>query len=242
MAGDAPAVAPQAQDAPDTGFDTQQPTPTPAPQAAPQKPAEKTVPMIGTDGSIADIPESHVDEAMEKGGYKYGIEMIDPQGNEAVIPSENAVDAITKGNYKLKDPNQPLYERAMQQSMGGPPQYVDVPIGHKKAFEKAGQEGYEKGGEIGLATLGAAGALAALPEAILGTEVATAPLEVEGLGEVPGVIQRSGGLLNQIAAHMDTINKIIKIGKAMGWTAFGVNEAHRLYQSLMGTGKKPAGD
>jgi hypothetical protein len=137
-----------------------------AQQPAQQQQPEPTVPMIAPDGTIADIPQSRRVDATLKGGYKLGINMIGKDGREAVIPSENAQEAIDKGGYRLKDPNQPLYEKAMQQSMGGPPQFVDVPVGTKELFEKAGQEGYTKGGELGLATVAGGGALAAVAQYI----------------------------------------------------------------------------
>lgn len=147
---------------------TVQPAPAQAPaaqqstqQQQSQQP-EPTVSMIAPDGSIADIPQSRRVDATLKGGYKLGINMVGKDGREAVIPSDRAQEAIDKGGYRLKDPNQPLTERAMQQSMGGPPQFVDVPVGTKELFEKAGREGYEKGGELGLATVAGGGALAAV--------------------------------------------------------------------------------
>ena len=39
--------------------------------------------------------------------------------------------------------------RAMQQTMGGPPMFVDVPESDKAAFEQAGQSGYQKGAATG---------------------------------------------------------------------------------------------
>jgi hypothetical protein len=139
---------------------TVQPAPAPAPAMAQQ--TEPTVPMIAPDGNIADIPQSKRVDATLKGGYKLGINMIGKDGSEATIPSDRAQEAIDKGGYKLKDPNQPLTERAMQQSMGGMPMYVDVPVGTKELFERAGRKGYETGAEIGMATVAGGGALAAV--------------------------------------------------------------------------------
>jgi len=52
--------------------------------------------------------------------------------------------------------------RALQQSMGGPPQWVDVPSTDKASFEQAGQRGYQTGGKVGAAvTLGAPSAVMA---------------------------------------------------------------------------------
>jgi hypothetical protein len=186
-----------------------QPTPqTPQPSLSSPTPSstessEPTVPMIAPDGNVADIPQSRRVDATLNGGYKYGIEMIDPQGREAVIPSERAKEAMDKGGYKLKNPNQPLYEKAMQQSMGGPPQFVDVPIGTKELFEKAGQEGYTRGSEIGLGTLAAAGTAASV---------------------MP--------VLEALAPHLPEIDKVIKIAKALGYGAFGLNELHRIMQAI----------
>src|SRR5258708_1168523 len=44
-------------------------------------------------------------------------------------------------------------ERAMQQTMGGPPMFVDVPAGQKQQFEQAGQKGYATGAKAGMASL-----------------------------------------------------------------------------------------
>ena len=46
-------------------------------------------------------------------------------------------------------------EQAMQQSMGGPPQMVNVPQGQGPAFTQAGQEGAQTGGKIGAGMLAA---------------------------------------------------------------------------------------
>ena len=101
---------------------TVQPAPTPT---RPTQPSEPTVPMIAPNGDIADIPQSKRVDATLKGGYKLGINMLDKDGHEAVIPyHDRAQEAMSKGGYKLKDPKQPLTERAMQQSMGGMPMYV----------------------------------------------------------------------------------------------------------------------
>lgn len=118
--------------------------------------------MISPNGDIADIPQSKRVDATLKGGYKLGLAMLDKDGKEAVIPSDRAQEAIDKGGYKLKDPKQPLTERAMQQSMGGMPMYVDVPVGTKELFERAGRKGYETGSELGMATVAGGGALAAV--------------------------------------------------------------------------------
>jgi len=115
----------------------------------PVTPQEPTISMIGPDGSIADIPQSRAADAADKGGYKLGINMIGKDGSKAVIPSEQAHQAMVKGGYRTENPAQPTTERAMQQTMGGPPMFTDVPVGTKDAYEKAGQEGYTTGGEIG---------------------------------------------------------------------------------------------
>ena len=141
---------------------TQSQSQAPAPTSQSTQQPEPTVPMIAPDGNIADIPQSKRVDATLKGGYKLGLEMLDKDGHEAVIPSDRAQEAIDKGGYKLKNPDQPLTERAMQQSMGGMPMFVDVPVGTKELFERAGREGYEKGGELGMATVAGGGALAAV--------------------------------------------------------------------------------
>lgn len=58
-------------------------------------------------------------------------------------------------------------ERAMQQTMGGPPMFVDVPKGAGAAFEQAGQKGYREGGIAGAGLVAGAGTAAvAAPAAI----------------------------------------------------------------------------
>lgn len=59
-------------------------------------------------------------------------------------------------------------EQAMQQSMGGPPQFVNVPQGQGQQFTQAGQQGYQTGGKIGAALVGVP-EMAASPIGMAGT-------------------------------------------------------------------------
>jgi hypothetical protein len=159
--------------------------------------------MISPNGDIADIPQSKRVDATLKGGYKLGISMVGKDGTEAVIPSDRAQEAIDKGGYKLKDPKQPLTERAMQQSMGGMPMYVDVPVGTKELFERAGRKGYETGAEIGMGTVAAAGgAAAAMP------------------------------VLEVLAPHLPEIDKVIKIAKALGYASLSLESLQRIMHAI----------
>ena len=182
---------------------TQVPASTVQPTPAVAQPSEPTVPMIAPDGNIADIPQSKRVDATLTGGYKLGINMLDKDGHEAVIPSDRVQEAIDKGGYKLKDPNQPLTERAMQQSMGGYPQFVDVPVGTKELFERAGQKGYETGAEIGMGTVAAAGtAAAAMP------------------------------VLEVLAPHLPEIDKVVKIARALGYTSLTLESLNRIMHAI----------
>ena len=67
-------------------------------------------------------------------------------------------------------------ERAMQQTMGGPPMFVDVPKGTGAAFEQAGQRGYQ--------ICGAAGAGMVTGAALGGAALAAAPGAVSTIGEL----------------------------------------------------------
>jgi hypothetical protein len=65
-----------------------------------------TIPMIGPDGSVADIPQEQVGNA-KTGGYKLAVDMTAPDGNVATIPYERVGDAMSQGGYKLPGAEQP---------------------------------------------------------------------------------------------------------------------------------------
>lgn len=97
-------------------------------------------------------------------------------------------------------------ERAMQQTMGGPPMFVDVPQGQKQAFEEAGQKGYQTGAAIG------AGAVtgAALGGAALATPAgaATANFLINAVKSHPIV---SGWVATHLADYLGIpLPKIVK--------------------------------
>src|SRR5438132_1418633 len=56
-----------------------------------------TTPMIAPDGTVADVPNEHVDALVAKGG-KIGVDMLSPDGKErATVPQEHAQDLVKKG-------------------------------------------------------------------------------------------------------------------------------------------------
>lgn len=60
-------------------------------------------------------------------------------------------DAIAQARQQIIPNELKPSERAMQQTMGGPPMFVDVPKGSKESFETAGQKGYATGAKVGMA-------------------------------------------------------------------------------------------
>lgn len=76
-----------------------------------------------------------------------------PAAQPAGLPDTMA-QSKAYGQRPLAQATQPT-ERAMQQTMGGPPMFVDIPAGQKQAFEQAGQVGYQKGARIGAENVGA---------------------------------------------------------------------------------------
>lgn len=61
-------------------------------------------------------------------------------------------DAIAQAR-KVKPAGLIETRRAMQQTMGGPPMFTDVPAQEKDSFESAGQRGYATGAKVGAASL-----------------------------------------------------------------------------------------
>jgi hypothetical protein len=96
--------------------------------------------------------------------------------------------------------------------MGGPPMFVDVPSGTKDQFEKAGQEGYQKGGVAGATAVAGAGlAATALPEIV---KAATA------VGKWAKANPLSTLALTKIADEMGVhpfamLHKAVKYGKGL---------------------------
>lgn len=85
----------------------------PAPQS--QAPQEVTIPMLGPDGSVADIPKSGI-SAAKTSGYKIAIDMTAPDGSIATIPYDNVSKAMSEGGYKLpgNDISNPEFSWAKQ--------------------------------------------------------------------------------------------------------------------------------
>jgi hypothetical protein len=103
-------------------------------------------------------------------------------------------------------------ERAMQQTMGGPPMFVDVPTGDKDQFEKAGQEGYQKGGVAGAGLVAAGGiAATAAPEIVeaattVGKWAKANPLSTLALTKIA----------DELGVHpFDMLHKAAKYGKGL---------------------------
>jgi hypothetical protein len=100
--------------------------------------------------------------------------------------------------------------RAIQQSMGGPPQFVDVPSDERQAFEQAGQRGYQTGGKAGAAvTLG-------LPSAVM-APVSTALGIAGGVGG--GYLAKKGA--QKLGADQDIQDISEGVGGVAGGAAGG---------------------
>ena len=100
--------------------------------------------------AYASIPD---DQLVEKITAKY------PQYKEQIkqaSPESQRPDAVKQAQVSVAKPltqAQPT-ERAMQQGIGGPPMFVDVPSGEGKKFEEAGKKGYAQGGKTGMEMVG----------------------------------------------------------------------------------------
>ena len=64
------------------------------------------VPMIAPDGSVGDIPQERVPEAIRAGG-KLGTDMLGPDGSRGVIPIDRVHEAINAGG-RLAPPGVPV--------------------------------------------------------------------------------------------------------------------------------------
>lgn len=115
-------------------------------------------------------------------------------------------DAIAQAR-KVRPPGLIETRRAMQQTMGGAPMFVDVPADDKESFESAGRRGYATGAKAGMASL-ALPSLFAAPAATalsllggtagsyLGSEASRSaaealgadPSDAEAVGDVGGAI------------------------------------------------------
>jgi hypothetical protein len=117
------------------------------------------------DGTSALVPLERVHDAMKDGGMIIGAALQPP--NVTMQPGEGSTLGAIGNALDGPAPTQPqATERAMQQTMGGAPMYTDVPKGTKENFEKAGNEGYEKGGVIGAGLVTGAGTVAAVAPAV----------------------------------------------------------------------------
>lgn len=115
-------------------------------------------------------------------------------------------------------------ERAMQQGIGGPPMFVDVPQGTKQQFEEAGQKGYAKGGRIGLGMLGGAiGGELAAGTGLLGTAAGVGG--GTGLGDIAGQAASQGNV---------DVKEAAKTGVIAGATSLALAPVAKFINALAG--------
>jgi hypothetical protein len=118
-----------------------------------------------------------------------------PDGRIVAFPDSMA-DADISAVIK-KQLGAPKTERAMQQTMGGPPMFTDVPAGEGAKFEAAGKAGYAEGGKTGLEMVGGT----------IGGEVAS------GMRGIVGVLARMlgagvGGAAGNVAGQAAGTGKV----------------------------------
>lgn len=147
--------------------------------ATPEQPQEPMVPMLAPDGSIGDVPQSRVSDAVKAGG-RIGQEMLSPQGERGVIPLDRVHDAIHAGAQLTGGaPQQPVQPQELPESAwekikatigsffstspGGNPERQSEDIGNvqKRSDEYGKAFGFAAGG--GLTKLGEEGAVIATP-------------------------------------------------------------------------------
>lgn len=69
------------------------------------------IPMIAPDGSLGEVPQERVDEAVQAGG-KLGVWIKAPDGSHGIVPRENLIHALKAGGEVLRnDPTQPPEEK-----------------------------------------------------------------------------------------------------------------------------------
>lgn len=144
------------------------------------------------------------------------------------VPSFQDAANQSKQQFLANSPLAPT-ERAMQQTMGGPPTFVDVPKGKKEAFEKAGKEGYATGAKVGMA-------LPLIPSAI------AAPIPT-ALGVGGSIV---GGYAGQylgkkgaetLGAAPDTAEMAGDVGGVVGGVAGGAGMAASPFAKWLGASK-----
>jgi hypothetical protein len=59
--------------------------------------------MLSPDGAVGDVPQEHVNDAVNQGGFKIAQDMISPDGQEGVIPLDQVHAAVARG-FQLKPP------------------------------------------------------------------------------------------------------------------------------------------
>src|SRR5271155_3998473 len=105
------------------------------------------VTVQGPDGKTYQFPAGTDKQAAISYFKKKGI---------GASPESQRPDAVKQAQVSVAKPltqAQPT-ERAMQQGIGGPPMFVDVPSGEGKKFEEAGKKGYAQGGKTGMEMVG----------------------------------------------------------------------------------------
>ena len=121
-------------------------------------------------------------------------------------------------------------ERAMQQTMGGPPMFVDVPAGQKQSFEQAGKAGYQTGGKIGAGLVAGAGVGAGIGGALSAPTIA-------------GTETAGTGILD--AARNEIMREVTKYGPSLGRQALqstlGWVSRHKLLSAAVYEGARQAG-
>ena len=145
--------------------------------------------------------------------YLKGENLSDAEVSSRVAAIRNQVnagappDATTQARRVMSN-NIP--DRAMQQTMGGPPMFVDLPPGQGKSFEQAGQQGYQTGGMVGAGMVAGAG------------------LAVANIGKIPGLLKSAydWASANPVKAYLlyeaskdlvpSTIRKIFHLASGAG--------------------------
>jgi hypothetical protein len=60
-----------------------------------------------------------------------------------------------------------------------------------------------------------------------------------GIGVVgPAALAAPGALYDAAISHLGSLTKVVKAARDLGWTSFGLKEAHDLYKMVAGDGKK----
>jgi hypothetical protein len=188
----------------------------------PQNPPPQTLAQLiraKFPGAYDDLNDADLERAILAKHPEYGDLPRTP-----VAPSEqDQADALQSSTMQQArsqavPPELRPQARVMQQTMGGMPQFVDVPADQAQSFQAAGQRGYQTGAKVGAA-------LTALPSAVA-APVATG-LSIAG-GAGGGYLARKGA--EKMGASPDIADIAEGVGGVAGGTAGGA----------LGTGAKMA--